>query len=494
MKRKRKQIQAQPTPAEWEQKSLERFQPLMSPEEYELLVEEIKSPLNTAFRFNPLKTSRETVLSLAERYHWKLEPISFCPTGFRVLEEDFATPVSQTLEHRMGHFYIQEAASMLPVELFAIDPKKPELCLDLAASPGGKTTHLVSRGEDHSLVVANDSSSGRIPALRIVLQNWGAVNTMITQFPGEKYGSWFPETFDRVLIDAPCSMQGLRTAESHDVRPVTDKEISGLAKRQINLLSSALQAVKIGGEVVYSTCTLVPEEDEAVIDAILQRFSSQVEVVQTNIRAPGILSYGDQQFNPEVQKSVRLWPNRLRTAGFFACLLRKNAALDLPTVPAPSRPLERTGFNPLIEKETRKLAQTLLAEYEFDLVGVMEQYQMELVGYGQRIFAFPQRMLSEFSSLPVQSAGLLVGEETGEGFVPAHDWVSRFFSSFKSNRVEVPETDIDAWLRGENFPAASFQGLHENAMVLMVDSDGRFLGRGRVSADRIKNLLPHRLV
>ncbi len=494
MKRKHKQIQAQLTPAEWEQKSLERFQPLMSPEEYELLVEEIKSPLSTAFRFNPLKTSRETVVHLAEQYHWKLEPIPFCPTGFRVLEGESTNPVSQTLEHRMGHFYIQEAASMLPVELFHFDAQKPQLVLDLAASPGGKTTHLVSRGADHSLIVANDSSSGRIPALRIVLQNWGAVNTMITQFPGEKYGSWFPETFDRVLIDAPCSMQGLRTAESHDVRPVTDKEISGLAKRQVNLLSSALQAVKIGGEVVYSTCTLVPEEDEAVIDAILTRFGSQVEVVQTNILAPGLLANGAQQFNPEVQKSVRLWPNRLRTAGFFACLLQKKAALDLPVASAPSRPLERTGFNPLPQKETRSLAQALLTEYEFDLVSVMEQIQLELVGYGQRVFAFPQRMLNEFSSLPVQSAGLLVGEETGEGFVPAHDWVSRFFSAFTANRVEVPETEIDAWLRGENLPAASFPHLPENATVLMVDSDGRFLGRGRVTADRIKNLLPHRLV
>jgi len=494
MKRKRKQIQAQPTPAEWEQKSLERFQPLLTPEEYELLLEEIKSPLSPAFRFNPLKTSRDTVVNLGEQYHWKLESIPYCPTGFRVLEGDSAIPVSQTLEHRMGHFYIQEAASMLPVELFHFDTQKPELCLDLAASPGGKTTHLVSRGADHGLVIANDSSSGRIPALRIVLQNWGAVNTMITQFPGEKYGSWFPETFDRVLIDAPCSMQGLRTAESHDVRPVTDKEISGLAKRQVNLLTSALQAVKIGGEVVYSTCTLVPEEDEAVIDMILQRFGSKVEIVQTSIQAPGVLSNGAQQFNPEVQKSVRLWPNRLRTAGFFACLLRKNAALELPTTSAPSRPLERTGFNPLPQKETRNLEKTLLAEYEFDLAGVMDEYQLELVGYGQRIFAFPQRMLSEFSSLPVQSAGLLVGEETGERFVPAHDWVSRFFSAFKMNRMEVPETEIDSWLLGENIPTASFPHLPENAILLMVDSAGRFLGRGRVTTDRVKNLLPHRLV
>jgi len=246
MKRKKKTTVAETTPAEWEKTSLQRFQPLLSADEFELLTNELQHPLQPSFRINPLKMKPEGVLQLAKRYHWMLAPIPFCPTGYRLKEASASVSLSQTLEHRMGQYYIQEAASMIPVELFHLDADLPGLFLDLAASPGGKTTHLVSRGGDRSLVIANDSSAGRIPALQIVLQNWGAVNQMITQFPGEKYGMWFPEAFDRVLIDAPCSMQGLRTTESHETRPVTDREILALSKRQVSLLTSALQAVKVG--------------------------------------------------------------------------------------------------------------------------------------------------------------------------------------------------------------------------------------------------------
>jgi len=494
MKRKRKEAQVEISAAAWEERSLERFKPLLSVEEFTHLVEEIKLPLATTFRFNPLKTTREAILRLEKRYNWRLEPSSFCPTGFRVDAGESSMPASQTLEHKMGHYYIQEEASMLPVELFTMDAGAPELCLDMAASPGGKTTHLISRGGDRSLVFANDSSAGRIQALRIVLQNWGATNCAVTQFPGESFGSWFPNLFDRVLIDAPCSMQGLRTTETHDVRPVTDKEISSLAKRQVALLTSALQAVKLGGEVVYSTCTLVPDEDEAVIDAILGRFTGAVEIVKTGIAAPGLLSDGRRKFDPEVQNAVRLWPNRLHTAGFFACLLRKTGELEVRHTAAPSRPLERTGFAPLRVKDCRRLIDDLLDTYQFELAEVLERYRLVLVSYGQKIYAFSERLIEDFASLPVQSAGLLVGEEKVEGFVPAHEWISRFFDGFAGKKIVVQDDQFDAWMRGEDLaPAANLPSKAEG-IVLMIDTSGRFLGRGKLSGGRIKNLLPHRLV
>jgi 16S rRNA (cytosine1407-C5)-methyltransferase len=489
MKRKKKTTVAETTPAEWEKTSLQRFQPLLSADEFELLTNELQHPLQPSFRINPLKMKPEGVLQLAKRYHWMLAPIPFCPTGYRLKEASASVSLSQTLEHRMGQYYIQEAASMIPVELFHLDADLPGLFLDLAASPGGKTTHLVSRGGDRSLVIANDSSAGRIPALQIVLQNWGAVNQMITQFPGEKYGMWFPEAFDRVLIDAPCSMQGLRTTESHETRPVTDREILALSKRQVSLLTSALQAVKVGGEVVYSTCTLVPEEDEAVIDQILDRFGDQVEVLQTGISAPGLLSDGNFDYHPEVERSLRLWPNRLHTAGFFACLLRKTSSFDLPTQPPPSRPLERTGFSRLSQTGQSRLAHVLLKDYGFDLAALMEELDLVLVSYRDRRFAFPRRMLSQFADLPVQSAGLPIGDESPDGFIPAHAWVSRFFDLFTEGRVVVPEEAVSGWLNFEDLPFEEDTSSLP-AVVIMTDPAGRYLGRGKLTGHRIRNLLP----
>ena len=497
MKRKNKQKISEISPAEALQQSLQRFQPLLSPEEFTLLAAEVERPLLSAFRFNPLKTRAEAVADWAARYGWQVQPVPFCAQGFRV-DDRQGTPVSQTAEHRLGQYYIQEAASMLPAELFTIDPENPGLTLDLAASPGGKTTHLVSRTLDRGWILANDSSQGRIPALRIVLQNWGAVNTAISQFPGEKLGSWFPETFDRALIDAPCSMQGLRTAESHSSRPVTEKESASLAKRQEALLASALQAVKVGGQVVYSTCTLLPEEDEGVVDAVLRRFGGSVKLVNVQPRlpapAPGLIQNGEHVYAPELTGSVRLWPHRLNTAGFFACLLEKTAPIDLPTQTPPARSLERVGFRALSREEENKLIQQFAAEFSFDLAEILEKYQLRLVQRFEKVFAFPTPVLEEFSTLPLESAGLLLAEILPEGLIPGHEWISRFGSEFSQRKIALSEQQAKAWLHGEDILDFSTTAASKGQILIVCTPAGLVIGRGKVLKDRLKNLLPRRLL
>lgn len=385
---------------------------------------------------------------------------------------------------------------MLPPELFTVDPKDPGLTLDMAASPGGKTTHLVARGLDHGLVLANDSSQGRIPALRIVLQNWGAVNTAISQFPGEWFGPWFPEIFDRVLLDAPCSMQGLRISESHDLRPVTEKESSSLAKRQTSLLTSALQAVKVGGHVVYSTCTLLPEEDEGVIDAVLSRFGKKVEIqkvqLPTSADLAGITRNGDIEYTSEVAGALRLWPHRLGTAGFFACLLRKTEPLDLPSAPAPSRSLDKVGFMRVLD--SKPISQAFRNIYEFDLAAVMEEYGLVLMKRYEKLFAFPQRIVDEFAELPLESAGMLLGEVIDKSVIPSHDWVCRFGEQFKRSKIVLSETQCTAWIRGEDCFDLNLEESHKGETVVVCSPTGLVLGRGKILKDRLKNLLPRRLV
>ena len=197
----------------------------------------------------------------------------------------------------------------------------------MAASPGGKTTHLAAKIDDRGVILANDSSSGRIAALRSNLQTWGSFSTALTSYPGERYGEWFPDTFDQVLLDAPCSGESLRTAERRKTRFVSQTERLQLQRRQIKLLESALQAVKPGGQVVYSTCTLAPEEDEAVLDALLDRYPQQIAIESVDrllpTPAPGLTHDGHHAFHPDVSKAVRLWPQLYDTSGFFAALIRK---------------------------------------------------------------------------------------------------------------------------------------------------------------------------
>jgi 16S rRNA (cytosine1407-C5)-methyltransferase len=497
MKRKHKKLTQELSAADFLEQSLQRFRPLLSTEEFALLSAEVQHPLLPAFRYNPLKTQASAVQEWQQRYNWQLTPISFCPQGFRV-DDSAGTPLSQTAEHRLGQYYIQEAASMLPAELFDIDSSAPGLTLDLAASPGGKTTHLVARSLDQGFILANDSSQGRMPALRVVLQNWGAVNTAISQFPGEKLGAWFPEVFDRALIDAPCSMQGLRTADSHSSRPVTEKESASLSKRQQALLVSALQAVKVGGQVVYSTCTLLPDEDESVVDAVLRRLGSSVHLVDVQPRlpvpAPGLTHFGEREYTAELARSVRLWPHRLNTAGFFACLFEKTAPVETPEQTSPSRPLERTGFSTCTRGEEQAILHYFTTEFGFGLEAILEKYHLRLVKRLEKLFVFPAAVLDQFSALPLESAGMTLAESSPDGWLPSHEWVSRFGNAFTQKKIEVDEAQTEAWLRGEDLFGFTLSDFKKGQIFILTDARGLILGRGKMLKDRLKNLLPRHLI
>ncbi|MGH2592120.1 MAG: NOL1/NOP2/sun family putative RNA methylase, partial [Anaerolineae bacterium] len=300
--------------------NLEPYRHLLSLTDLAQIEASIQRPLLPDLRINTLKIGvDEARQAWPAWYGWDVQPLPFCSTGWRIA--DGGAELSRTIEHRMGFYYIQDAASMLPAEMFRFEEESRPLVLDMAASPGGKTTHLACKINDTGLIIANDTSGGRIGALRSNLQDWGAISTAITNYPGERFGNWFPEVFDKVLLDAPCSGESLRTAERRKSRPVSTKEREQLHQRQARLLTSAFQALKPGGQVAYATCTLAPEEDEAVVEALLNLYPQQATVEAVDrilpIPAPGLASDGERAFHPQVPRAVRLWPHLYDTSGFF---------------------------------------------------------------------------------------------------------------------------------------------------------------------------------
>jgi 16S rRNA (cytosine1407-C5)-methyltransferase len=368
----------------------------------------------------------------------------------------------------------------------------------MAASPGGKTTHLVSKTGDQGLVIANDSSHSRITALRLVLQTWGAASSVVTSFPGEKFGDWFPDTFDRVLLDAPCSMHNLRSSDSHPVRPISDKERTSLAVRQAHLLASAFMAVKPGGQVVYSTCTLAPEEDEGVLQSLIDQFPGVVRVENVHshlpVPAPGLASDGNRVFDPQMQHAARLWPHLYDTSGFFAVLITKLDSLNLPAQTPPYRELEKNGLQGVTGREQNALERQLSDELGYDLFASLERHDLELWKRGEAIFAIPGPFIRQFRNFPFEAAGLLLGEDTPQGFQLSHEWVARFSMQFKQGRYCLPEEAVAGWLRGEDIHGLPLGGFPAGRMVIVVDRQDRLLGRGKMQAQRLKNLLPRRLV
>lgn len=491
---RRKKKNTSPLPSQSaEQAALQRFAPLLDEQDYAALLQDLERPLSTAIRANPLKADPQAdAARWAQQYGWRLEPVPFCPTGWWVSEAQ--TPPSQTIEHRMGAYYIQDAASMLPVELFDLRPDPEQLILDLAASPGGKTTHLISRAGDQGLVLANDASRERITALRLVLQNWGSLNQAVLRFQAEQYGRWFPETFDRVLLDAPCSMQGLRTSESHPSRPISDREVQQLARRQTRMLESALQALKTGGQVVYSTCTLTPEEDELVLDALLKEYPGGLRIEDARARlplpAPALRRVGEQLLDGQVSGAARIWPHRYHTAGFFAALITKTGPIGRREAQPPERPLEVFGLDALDADELDDLAARFNDEYGFNLHAMLQENRCELRQKGAAVFIVPELYARHFASLPFQSLGMMLGEFSPDGFVPSHEWLARFHRFFAGGRVRLDAGQTQAWLRGED---ASVQPSGASVLAV-IDEQGRYIGRGKYSDGKLKNLLPRRLV
>ena len=495
MKRKQKKSQSSSPPILDPALQVAAFRELLSFEEYDLLLKEIEQPLPPAIRVNPLKTDPGFAAALSSKYGWLFEPVLFCPTGYRVLNTA-AADISAALEHHLGMYYIQEVASMLPVELFSA-LESDELVLDMAASPGGKTTHLISRSADGGLIIANDSSQGRIKSLRSVLQNWGAVNYAVTRFPAERYGEWFPGTFDKILLDAPCSMQGLRTVESHPSRPVTEKESLQLSRRQRAMLSSAIRALRVDGEVVYSTCTLLPEEDEVVIDSVLREFTGSVEITDVQrllpSSAPGLTKFKEQEFSAELKKSIRLWPHRYQTAGFFACHLRKLDAVAGAVSDPPYRPLDVVNFQVFSARDEEEFCHVFADLYGFDLAADLSAGHRTLVRHYEQVFIFPLLLLERFPGLPVQAAGMLLGEDTPEGFLPSQSWVSRFGPRCTKGVYRLNEVESAEWIRGNRLDSFDSDELPRQKFIIVLDHEGHALGRAAVVGNGLKNLLRRRL-
>jgi len=476
--------------------SLERYRALLDPKDFSLLLEELERPLLSALRINPLKAAEKDLESWKIRYGWETRQVPYCPMGFWLVSRKINP--GKTLEHKMGAFYLQDAASMLPVELFDFKSNAHPLILDMAASPGGKTTQLISQTLDHGLVIANDSSQSRIAALQVVLQTWGAINYAISCHPGELYGILYPETFDAVLLDAPCSMDGLRATEAHPLRPITEKERASLARRQILLLSSALQTVRLGGQVVYSTCTLAPEEDEAVLDAVFRKYPGMFNIEDVSssrhIKGAGLKHDGDVHFHPEISNSIRLWPHTYGTAGFFAAKLIKTGTIPSGISPKFKPFISQREYFEVTPAKQKIIIDQILDDFGFDMLPFLDDQELEIMQSGRKIMLMPRSILEFRDVLNIRYAGMMLAERVGDSFEISHEFVSRFGGLFNKGVFILPREMNKAWLRGEDLQKIGLSDLLMGRIFAIQDEEGRNFGRGRVTSDRLKNLLPRRMV
>jgi NOL1/NOP2/sun family putative RNA methylase len=286
-----------------------------------------KEPVRS-LRCNTLKISPENLKKRLEAKGWRIkQPFKDFPEIMIVENELAPGELGRALEHLLGYYYIQEIASMLPV--LALNPREKERILDLCASPGSKTTQLAARMNNTGLLIANEVKFGRIKILASNLERCGVMNAIITKRDGIALCKHFKEEnflFDKILLDAPCSGEGTFRSVPKGLEMWNIKTIENLSKLQKSLIASAIEILKPGGELVYSTCTHAPEENEEVIDFVLKNFKNEIKIENINLPVKcrqGITNWCDKSYINDVKKSCRIYPQDNNTEGFFIAKLKK---------------------------------------------------------------------------------------------------------------------------------------------------------------------------
>jgi len=294
---------------------IERYEKLLG-DELDSFLEFSFKPLKRAIRINTLKTSVRGFLKRVRERGWKLERIPWCNYGFWISEPKYE--LGNTVEHQLGYIYIQEAASMIPP--IVLNPKEHELVLDLCASPGSKTTQMAQMMRNTGIIVANDITVDRMRPLISNLQRCGVTNTIVTRMDGRFFSQRVKQKFDKVLVDAPCSATGAIRRNWEIIRMWNPNMIRGLSKLQRILITSSFDCLKEGGILVYSTCTLEPEENEKVVDYLLKK-RSEAKVVKIDVKGlkmrSGLTKWNGEEFDKSVKSCIRIYPQDNNTEGFF---------------------------------------------------------------------------------------------------------------------------------------------------------------------------------
>lgn len=278
--------------------------------------------LRKSVRVNTLKIS---IPELKKRMSkdWVLKQIPWCNYGFFIEHKEGRRDIGNTIFHNLGYIYVQEAVSMIPP--IALDPKPNEIVLDMCASPGSKTTQIAQLMKNKGLIIANDIKGDRIAALSINAQRCGLTNCIVTQTHGQGFGKK-GILFDKILVDAPCSATGAIRKSFKTIEMWNPNMVKRLAIIQKSLIKTAFNLLKPNGTMVYSTCSVEPEENEGVIDYLLKEFdNAKIKEIKVKIKkSPAITQFEGEEYNKEVKKCLRLWPQDNDTEGFFIAKIRKS--------------------------------------------------------------------------------------------------------------------------------------------------------------------------
>lgn len=291
--------------------------------DFEKFSEIIHTQPRNFIRCNTLKISPDELISKLEK-KWKVEqPFKNHPEIILINQDLLPGELGNSLEHFLGYYYVQEISSMMSA--IALDPQQGELILDLCASPGSKTTQIAAKMQNTGTIIANDFKIQRIKILSSNLEKCGVTNTIVTRMDAITLCTKLTKSdikFDRILLDVPCSGEGILRSSPKTFIMWNEKVVHNLSRQQKKFIANAIKLLKKGGTLVYSTCTHAPEENESVINFALQNFPIQIELVHLPLKCrQGIKKWENEEYNSEIQKTCRIYPQDNDSEGFFVAKL-----------------------------------------------------------------------------------------------------------------------------------------------------------------------------
>jgi len=283
----------------------------------------IEEPVTT-FRVNTLCTSVDKALNDLKHSDIEIHNVSWMEQAYWVDPND-RDKLMDTEVYRKSEIYLQNLSSMIPPLL--LDPRPGEKILDLAAAPGSKTLQMACMMQNKGEITAIEVVRKRYYKMLENVEQQGAKNIRIYNANGESIWKRFAGQYDKVLIDAPCSTEArFRVDDKETYRYWSMQKIKEMVRKQSRLLYSAIQSLRVGGTIVYSTCSFAPEENEGVIDRVLKKFGSSIEIVPLSLPVSntqnGLGSWKKKNYNPSVVDSLRILPDHTME-GFFVCKMIK---------------------------------------------------------------------------------------------------------------------------------------------------------------------------
>jgi NOL1/NOP2/sun family putative RNA methylase len=437
------------------------FEQLMDEHEYRAFIEAFDGRRNFGLRVNTLKIMPEKLFSLLER---EFDPIPWVSNGFYYPEgESFGKHPA----YHAGLYYIQEPSAMMPAQ--ALAPKPGEKVLDLCAAPGGKTTALGDQMHNRGLLVANDISPKRVKALVKNVELMGLTNSFIVNETPDRLKVVYPEFFDRILLDVPCSGEGMFRKDKEAIQSYSKYKSAECVVIQRKIFEAAYAMLKPGGTIVYSTCTFNPQENEENIEFFINYYDLEIhELDPVGGFEP---SRGDwtQSKDPLLNRGLRLWPHKARGEGHFVFCLKKKGEIKKNN--------DQKPYTDYTSKEAKDAAE-IYRNFVVDNMNGFEEGIYHLKGTS--LYRLPP-YIEEIPLVKWEKAGLYLGECKKSRFEPSQSLLmaSKPEEFKRIIKFDKDDHNVIRYLRGETLFHKGDKGFgavcYEDYPLGWVKHDGEML-------------------